>query len=471
MKLEILQKEITALRREKKIHDAQNRLFEIFINMARSSKEERVLNVIMQNALDIAAQLSNAEKGSLFLLDKNGVVTDSILALNRIRGEKRSSLIGRVIDKGLAGWVKKNLSIGLVIDAEKDARWVTLSGQSYVVRSALCVPVLRHDKLFGIITLMHSLPSHFDQSSVDITQQAANQMAIAIENAKLYRKLERSKGLLKNANQSIEKYSRALNDELEKGRKIQKNFLPRHLPKVKNCDISSYFRSALQLSGDFYDIFELPDNNIGFVVGDVSGKGVGSALFMALIRSLLRIFSGQFNTGDGLGELADISEEFLPENALKAIALTNEYIAKEHFGDGMFVTLFFGIIDSLTGRVFYINGGHEPVLTIGKKGIKQSLKATGPALGPIQGAIYEIETIQLEKGDILFGFTDGITEARSETRDFYTRKRLENVINQGSDGSLEVFLETIKTDLFAFTGNAPQSDDITMLAVKWHFGE
>lgn len=116
----------------------------------------------------------------------------------------------------------------------------------------------------------------------------------------------------------------------------------------------------------------------------------------------------------------------------------------------------------------YINGGHEPVLVIGKNGIKQSFKATGPVLGPIQGAIYEIETVQFETGDMLFGFTDGVTEARSETRDFYTRARLENSINKDFYGSTEAFLEMIKTDLFAFIGDAPQSDDITMLAVKWH---
>jgi len=468
MEIERLQKEITALKREKKVHDAQNKLFEIFINMARSSKEEQVLNVTMQNALEIAAQLSGAEKGSLFLLDKSGVVTDSILTRDQIRGEKRSSLIGKVIDKGLAGWVKKNFSVGLVTDTKTDARWLTLAKQSYIVRSALAVPILRHDTLFGIITLMHSLPSHFDQASVAITQQAANQMAIAIENAKLYRKLEQSKILLENAKHSIEKYSKALNDELEKGKKIQKDFLPRYLPEVKNCDISSYFHSALQLSGDFYDMFELPDNHIGFVIGDVSDKGVGSALFMALTRSLLRIFSGSSNTGNGFDNATHLRENFLPEDALKAVFLTNEYIAKEHCEEGMFVTLFFGIIDLLTGKVFYINAGHEPVLVVGENGIKQSLKTTGPALGPIQGAIYGIETIQLKTGDILFGYTDGVTEARSETRAFYTRARLKNIINKGFDGAAEAFLEIIKTDLFLFIGKAPQSDDITMLAVKWH---
>ena len=113
MKMESLQEEITVLRDEKKINDAQNRLFEIFINMARSSNEGQMMNVAMQNALDIAAEFSNAEKGSLFLLDKKGVVTDSILTRNQIKGVQRSSLIGQILDKGLAGWVKKILLLDL----------------------------------------------------------------------------------------------------------------------------------------------------------------------------------------------------------------------------------------------------------------------------------------------------------------------------------------------------------------------
>jgi len=264
------------------------------------------------------------------------------------------------------------------------------------------------------------------------------------------------------------KYSKALNDELEKGKKIQKDFLPRHLPEVENCDISLYFQSALQLSGDFYDIFELPDHHIGFVIGDVSGKGVGSALFMALTRSLLRIFSGSFTTGDITGCFGSITGNFSPKDALNAVSLTNEYLAKEHGEEGMFVTLFFGIIDPSTGKVFYVNGGHEPVMVMGEKGIKLSLGAGGPALGPIQGAAYEVKTIQLETGDILLGYTDGVTEARSKTRGFYTRARLESIIDKGFDGSSAAFLKMIKTDLFAFTKNAAQSDDITMFAIKWH---
>lgn len=466
MDLKQLQKELVVLRHEKEIFNAQNRLFETFINRARSPVDSDILKGTMQNALDIAAQFSGAEKGGLFLLDKNGVVTDSILTRDEANEEKRSDLIGKVIDKGLAGWVKNNLCVGLVTDAQTDERWLTLPGQPYSVRSALAVPVIRNDTLFGIITLMHSLPSQFDQSIIGFIRQVADQMSLVIENAKLYKDLEQSNVLLEKAKQSTEKYALALDDECKKGKKIQKDFLPRHLPDVKNFDIASYFHSALQLSGDFYDLFELPDNHIGFVVGDVSGKGVGAALFMALTRSLLRIFSGSFTSGDFRG--SPVNHGFLPGDALKAVFLTNEYLAKEHGEDGMFVTLFFGIIDRSTGKMFYVNAGHEPVLVIGKNSIKQSLAATGPVLGPFKGAIYESETLQLEKDDLLFSYTDGVTEARSETRQFYTRSRLENLVKEGFQGSAEAFLEIIKSDLFEFIGKASQSDDITMLAIRWH---
>ena len=319
--------------------------------------------------------------------------------------------------------------------------------------------------LFGIITLMHSQPSQFDQAVVDFIQQAADHMSLVLENAKLYKALEQSNVLLEKAKQTAETYSMALDDECRKGKKIQKDFLPHHLPDNQNCDICSYFQSALQLSGDFYDLFELPDNHIGFVVGDVSGKGSGAALFMVLTRSLLRIFSGSFIAENFRS--SSVREDFLPRKALEAVFLTNEYIAKEHGEDGMFVTLFFGIIDPLTGQMFYVNGGHEPALVIGKMRIKQSLTATGPALGPIKDAAYEIETIQLENGDLLFSYTDGVTEAISETREFYTRSRLKKLFKNGFCGSAEAFLKIINSDLFEFIGKAPQSDDITMLAIRW----
>jgi sigma-B regulation protein RsbU (phosphoserine phosphatase) len=463
---EELRKELIGLRHEKQVHDAQNRLFESVIRMVRSSRHRQMLKKTMQEALEVMTRFSGADRGSLFLLDAGGRVTDSILTRDRIRGKKRSGLIGRVLDKGLAGWVKQSLTAGLILDTETDERWVTLPGQTYTVRSALAVPILREDTLFGIITLMHSLPSHFDRTSVESICRIADQMAVAIENAKLYKELELSRVALEAANQSIARYSGALQEELDKGRKIQKDFLPEGIPGLGNSDAWACFEPALELSGDFYDLFQLSGTKAGFVVGDVSGKGVGSALFMALTRSLLRVFALSLSSDPGESDGAP-GPGPVPEKVLRAVELANDYIAREHGREGMFATVFFGVVDLASGTVSYVNAGHEPVLVIGGNRVRNGLKRTGPALGPIPGAAYGVGTVGLEAGEILFAFTDGVTEATSGTGEFYTRGRLETVIRRGGYDSAVSFLEAVRADLSVFVGGSPRSDDITMLALRW----
>jgi sigma-B regulation protein RsbU (phosphoserine phosphatase) len=478
MEIRSPQNELNRLRQAQKAFKAQNRLFENLIEMVRSASKREMLKTTMQKTLDVACDLSGAEKGSLFLLNEEGVVTDSILTRGEVPSEERLSLIGSVLERGLAGWVRKHLEIGLIEDSETDNRWLCLPDEPYVVRSALAVPILRHNWLFGILTLMHSEPRHFKQDSIDMMQLTADQMALAIENVQLYMKLDASYRSLGKAKQSIEKYSKALDHELEQGRKIQKNFLPHQIPQVLNCEIATYFHPALQLSGDFYDIFILPDQRTGLVIADVSGKGVGSALFMALLRSLIRVFSGyarlQYSmehsareTPVVLAKPASGAPHADKSNVLHAVSRTNEYIAHEHGDEGMFATLFFGIIDPLTGGLAYVNGGHEPLIVLNKDGIKHRLKPTGPAVGMMPGSYYKIETLQLEPGDILFGYTDGVTEARSPQDSLYTRRRFEDAIVSCRLPTAAECIENVKTNLFEFIQNAPQADDITMLAVRY----
>jgi len=477
MKIRTLQNELQKLKREKAAFQAQNRLFENLIEMVRSSSKQEMLKATMQKTLDVACELSGAEKGSLFLLNEEGVVTDSILTRGEVTTEKCLRLIGSVLDRGLAGWVREHLEIGLVMDSETDDRWLSLPDEPYIVRSAIAVPILRHKWLFGILTLLHREPGHFDQASIDMMQITADQMALAIENAQLYMKLGESYRSLENAKRSVEIYSKALDLELEKGRKIQKDFLPHQIPHAPNCEIATYFHPALQLSGDFYDVILLPDNRLGLVIADVSGKGVGSALFMALLRSLIRVFSGhaqlhgslEYHSEENPVTLKDLEGLKYADqsNALNAVSLTNEYIAHEHGEEGMFATLFFGIIDPLTGALSYVNGGHEPLIIKDAQKIKSRLDPTGPAVGMMPGTHYKIEKIQLEPGDILFGYTDGVTEARSPEDELYTRKRFEESVVTCNLPTAAESIEKVKSNLFEFIQNAPQADDITMLAIRW----
>jgi len=454
---------------------AQSGLFEKFISMARSPDEPEVTTTMLRETIDISIELTGAEYGSLILLDSDGLVTESILSRGEISPELSSILIKSVLEKGLAGWVMRNRRIGLVNDTEKDERWLILPNQPYIARSALALPIISDDMLLGVLTLMHSMPDHFTEKIVELIQITANQVALVLENVYFFNNLTDSLQSLGQANKKIAAYSQALDRELEKCRQIQIDFLPKQLPHIPDWHIEEFFFPASRVSGDFYDAFMLPGDYTGLVIGDVCDKGVGSALFMALFRSLIRIFAGQARlsrslidtksqTVGGIPDAASI-RKYNQVDALRAVALTNDYIAQEHSEMCMFATLFFAVLDPKNGKLIYINGGHETVFVIGQNGVKESLLSTGPAVGMFHGAQFEYKEIQLQPGEILFAYTDGVIDARSPGAERFSRKRLDALLSQPAATAFEL-MERIGTNLFSHIGRAPQEDDITMLTLQ-----
>jgi sigma-B regulation protein RsbU (phosphoserine phosphatase) len=465
---ESLQQELVKLRNEKAAFQAQSRLLEEFLSLARSSAEETVMKSTLQKTLEVAAGMTGAEKGSLFLLDSQGVVTDSILTRADTTPEQRSRLIGNVLDKGLAGWVRSHRREGLIKDTATDSRWLDLPNQPYQVGSALSVPILRGDELLGILTLLHSRPGHFTSESAELMRLTAHQMGIALENAKLYTRLNDSYHSLEQAKIKIETYSQALDAELAKGKKIQRDFLPIEIPRISGWEIALCFHPARQVSGDFYDVFLLPGGSLGVVIADVCDKGVGSALFMALFRSLIRVFSGEISSrGLSITDLEGkmhLAVDVEAATHLKAVAQTNDYIANVHGQEVMFATLFFGVMDPHTGWMTYINGGHEPPLLIGGAGIKETLKNTGPAVGVLPGAKFEVRRVRIGPGETLIGYTDGVTDARSPYDALFSKVRFLSLVDRPADSANEL-IDRVKTDLFKHIDDAPQADDITMIAI------
>ena len=465
---EELKQAISRLRSEKAALQVQSRLLDNFVNFARSSAKEHVLTRLLQKTLEISTELTAADKGSLFLLDAAGAVTDGILTRVDPTPEQRSRIIGQVFDKGLAGWVRRNHKLGLIDDTRNDDRWVNLPNQPYTVRSALAVPILKGEELLGIITLLHEQPEHFNQDAANLMQITAAQIGNALENARLYSKLNESYRSLEKAKIKIEAYSKALDQEMEKGKKIQRDFLPRRIPQISGWEIAVYFHPARQVSGDFYDAFMLPENLLGLVIADVCDKGVGSALFMALFRSLIRVFSGKISL-QGLSVPGSTKTEpnsrgdYLYE-ALNAVSLTNDYIAGEHGEEGMFATLFFGVLDPQTGKMAYVNGGHEPVIIVNQFGVKESLGSTGPVVGMMSAMEYNVHQVQIDPGDILIGYTDGVTEAMSPQEKLFGKKRFLTLLEKPAPTASEL-IDQIKLELFNHIDNAPQFDDITRIAV------
>ncbi|MGB3405509.1 MAG: SpoIIE family protein phosphatase [Microcoleaceae cyanobacterium] len=271
-------------------------------------------------------------------------------------------------------------------------------------------------------------------------------------------------------------------NEIEKGRQIQQDFLPESIPLVPGWEIAYYFQPAREVSGDFYDAFTFSNGDVGFVIADVCDKGVGAAMFMGLFRSFIRLFSDQTDletptpaqVDSSLLSQSNQADQTIDEdtiNRLQCIPITNNYIGTEHGNTVMFATTFFGILSPKTGIVSYINGGHEPVFVINTNGeIKHTLNSTGPAVGMMPMSKFMIKQVQLEPGDILIGYTDGVLDARNPDKKLFGKERLQTLLCQPFDSASEL-IDRIKTDLFNHIADAAQFDDITMLAIRHELQE
>lgn len=273
--------------------------------------------------------------------------------------------------------------------------------------------------------------------------------------------------------------------DLQVAHQIQEGFLPKTLPQPAGWEVAANFKPAREVAGDFYDAFMLSQNRrLGFVIADVVDKGVPAALFMALVRSLTRAFAQQNYSlnwtnvldDDPVARIAASASRArggkgaIPStgtNALRnAVLLTNNYILENHEDLNMFATLFFGLLDPSNGQLAYINAGHNPPFIVGPDGtVKAALKGTGPAVGMFPATDFRIDYAQIDPGDILYAYTDGVTEARDAAKGFFTEKRLRSLLSQPAD-SASGLLERIETSLRQFMAGAVQFDDITMLAVR-----
>ena len=263
----------------------------------------------------------------------------------------------------------------------------------------------------------------------------------------------------------------AYEKELEIGRKIQADFLPDSVPKVDNWEIASYFLAAREVAGDFFDLFQLKSSeHLAIVIGDVCDKGVGAALFMTLFRSLIRATCLQGDLSQTGPEAGAAAPEAIEKILLKSIETTNRYIATTHSKSSMFASVFFGLLDPRSGEMIYINGGHESPIIFRATGGSETLEVTGGVLGLFPWANFCTASVQLNAGDLMLAYTDGINEAKNESGEQFSDGRILAAAEDSGDGARGL-LDGILDHVCKFRGEAAQSDDITMLAVRRLIGE
>ena len=441
MDLEALLKENRQLRQEVDACNAQSRLFETLLKMVGSASEQEALAHAMKKTLEITVGICGAQTGSLFLFDSRGRVTDSILTRGNVAPAEKQRLVGAVLEKGLAGWVRKHMKPCLVDDTLKDSRWVSIPDEPYEVRSVIAVPIIKNGAIFGILTLMHPMPGFFKEADVKGVQVTAEHMALAIEGAQVYVRIEE----LNRQRRS------ALERDLGMARQVQESFLPARMPAVNGYTFDAVNRPAHAVGGDFYHFYPLPGNRLGVALGDVSGKGIAASLFMARLSSDLAHFAPVFIEPGRL--LAKINRELCGR-------------AKQ----GMFVTLVYLVLDLSSGILLCANAGHPSPMVITAKGVRSMEDATakGPPLGILPDAVYGQQGMGLDPDDAVVLFTDGVVEARDEKGAVFGFDRLRaELLRQGALSPESLIRGVIKA-VDRFSKNRDGRDDLTMVGFRKH---
>ncbi len=298
----------------------------------------------------------------------------------------------------------------------------------------LLLPLVSQGELVGAINLGQRL-SEQDYSSDDqrLLGNLATQAAPAVRVAQLVRQ------------QQIELLERQrIEQELRVARLIQQFLLPKSVPTVEGLQVSAYYQPARAVGGDFYDFIHFPDGRIGFVIGDVTDKGVPAALVMATTRTLLRM----------------TAEQLISPGAV--LERTNNLLV-EDIPPKMFVTCLYALLDPATGRLVYANAGHDVPYRRTAAGVVE-LRARGMPLGLLPGMGYEEHETTLQPGECVLLYSDGLVEAHSPTREMFGFPRLQALMGEATDDNLVPFL---LDRLRVFTGPTwEQEDDVTMVLIQ-----
>lgn len=386
----------------------------------------------LDRAIDGLMLVTKGTRGFLMIADHDAGTLDVHVA----RGIDGETIEKEGYSTTIVNQVVETEQSLLTNNAQFDTRFD--AGASIILRglrAILCAPMMVQDRLVGVVYVDTAMKSGaFRPSDQALLDAACGIAARAIENARLF-KVAVEKGRLER--------------ELQMASEIQRNLLPSTLPDAAGYEIAPYWVAAREVAGDFYDAFDLPDGRFGTVIADVSDKGAPAALFMAVARTLIR------------------SSAYSGSTAVETMWHTNDLLVPDAEESGMFVTVFYSEFHA-DGTSINVNGGHNPpALYRASTGEVEYMQTGGRALGWFPGNVFEAVEVQLEPGDIIVYYTDGLTEAENPAGEPYGEDRLSEAIKKVSEYSAVSIRDFILNDVDVFCDGNPPFDDITMLVVRY----
>jgi sigma-B regulation protein RsbU (phosphoserine phosphatase) len=385
------------------------------------------LDELLKRVGELLSRLIDFQMFSILLLDAAGETLQHRFSL---RFQENIHLKNDIPSgKGIVGAAAEQKQAILVRDVKKDSRYIETNPET---RSELAVPLIYKDNVIGVLDLEHTKRGFFTDDHLRTTTTLAAQIAIAIENARLYEQIARQE--------------RRLERDLAMARELQFRLLPQARPKMNNLEIAAKFSPARAIGGDLYDFLSYSNSRTAIAIGDISGKGAPAAIYAALVSGILRSHAPM---------------EPAPAEMLAAV----NYSLAERRIDGQFVSLIYAVWDDANLTLQVSNSGlPRPVYC--HKGKTQLIEATGLPLGLFDDAEYDEFTFQAEPDDVFVFFSDGILDATNKAGDLFGRTRLENIIAECAESSAESMVKSIFKAAAEHASGVEAFDDETVVAIK-----
>lgn len=406
-----------------------------FHEVTRSISEKKPLDILLNEIMESCKELMTAEASSLLMYDE----AENYLWFEIATGEKGKEVkkVKCNMGEGIAGWVAQHRTPLLIDDCYKDERFNKEFDMKsrFRTHTMICAPMIHKDKLIGVIQVINKKTEPvFNERDFDLFKLLASQCAIAIDNARLI---------------EMEVQQEVLNRELKTAAAIQKNLLPDKLPEFNDIEIFATLIPAKQVGGDFYNVYKISDEQTLVIVADVSGKSISASLIVSTICSSVMTYFKLKNDDFDLKEFV---------NCLNKVLIDSTTSDK-------FATAWFGLISHKDKTLMSINAGHNAIFVFKENGELSELKKGGLFLG-IAELGYDEESISLSKNDIIFFYSDGVTEAMNPDKNLYSDERVIELIRKNLKEKPDLIIKNLITDIRIFAGEAEQSDDITGGIIK-----
>jgi sigma-B regulation protein RsbU (phosphoserine phosphatase) len=405
----------------------QARALQLLNEISREMSSVLVLNELLRKIGTLTKRLIDYHRFSILLADEQAQAFNTVISLKQDEHEPERGMVH--FGQGIVGAAADLRQTVVVPDVTKDPRYVLVNPET---RSEMTIPLIYRGRVIGVVDLESPRLNYFSEDHARVFSTLAPQIAIAIENARLYERVARSEARLER--------------DLQRAQEIQMHLMPGTAPNIPGMEVALRFQPARELGGDLYDFLTYGKDRHVLAVGDVSGKGAPAALYGAMASGILRSLAPQ---------------KLSPPDLLRRLSL----ILLERKIEGHFITLTYAIWEPRAKTLRLANAG-MPLPLLVRKGQSRPIRAEGIPLGLLEHAEYQEVSVELKSGDLFAMFSDGIVEASNTKYEEFGPRRMENVLRQNFHRSPQEIIDTLFEEVREFEQGRPPRDDQTIVLIR-----